>query len=727
MMRFGQQRTSQGISLSTRQVRWLGFGTLIAIIVLMSSSGYYQTTRVQKQLDIIDTEYRKPMEATDRLLTDFVEVRGLMTAFVIEEQSDVKPIVQATGKLLEDAEALREMALEPAPAKILDDFISTLKEYRTSMVAYSNELQLSRSEDSVRAWERNLLGIETRGHTFGGNLKKYMATRIAAKELEIRTLGNSLQSWNLWFGGIGITAGFLVAFLLQRALRQPVDRLITITQRVAEGDLTQGVQFIRSDEIGILAKAIGSMVENLQRMVLGIRDTFHALDTAAVKLEESAQQVSRETGFQSQEIGSVSASVETMSGKFLELTRSVKEMTEGLNQSSVSVQEMSASVKNVHSMADTMSREVDAISSSLVEMNQVTGQSLEFLNSLGKSSQRMADTVRRMAGATESVGKHAQESKGLAESVALMAASQGIPAVNNVLEVSRRNKDLVDNYSQVVFSLGERSASIGEILDVIREVAQQTHLLSLNAAIIANQAGEHGKAFSVVAEEIGKLSETTATNVKKIANVVKTVRTEVDEAVSLVADVKEQADTSIESAEKAGRILEDIARMSEQSTGMATEIAETSVTQVKQSGDILKLVEDNVTQVGQINKAAEEQKRGSDLIVNSASELSSIAEQLKRSTEEQSQASSSVSNTLSSINSFSRDVMSVMVEEEAKTREIVKSLQLVRDVSGTTLESMNSLIITVNELRELSSKLGPEMARFRVSENVGPDRPALEH
>jgi len=711
--------TVHAFALSTRQIRGLGFGTLIAIIAIMSASAYYQTVRVQRQLDIIDSDYRKPLEATDELLTDFVEVRGLMTAFVIEEQTDVAPILTATGKLIDDAQALQEMTSESAPMQILEGFISTLKEYRTAMVAYSNELQISRTSDSVRAWERTLLGLEKRGHKNGGDLKEYMAARIAAKEAEIRSLGISLQRWNLLFGVVGVLSGFLVAFLLQRALRQPVERLIKIAQRVAEGDLTRSVESSRSDEIGILAQAVGAMVESLRRMVLGIRDTFQALDTAALDLEESARKVSRETGFQTRETASVSSSVETMSKKFQELTGSVKEMTEGLDQSSVSVQEMSASIKTVHNMADTMAREVDAITSSLVEMNQVTGQSVELLNSLAKSSHGMADTVRRMAGATETVGIHAQESKNLAETVTQMAARQGIPAVNNVLEVTRKNKDLVDNYSRVVFSLGERSASIGEILDVIREVAQQTNLLSLNAAIIANQAGEHGRAFSVVAEEIGKLSETTATNVKKIASVVKTVRTEVDEAVNLVAEVKEQADTSIASAEKAGQILEEIGRMSEKSTGMATEIAATSVTQVKQSADILKLVEENVSQVAQINRAAEEQKRGSDLIVNSASELSSIAEHLKRSTEEQSQASTMVAKTIASTHLFSKEVMTVMEEEDAKTREIAKSLQVVSQVAETTLASMNSLMSTVNKLRELASKLGPEMARFRVSGDNG--------
>ena len=98
----------------------------------------------------------------------------------------------------------------------------------------------------------------------------------------------------------------------------------------------------------------------------------------------------------------------------------------------------------------------------------------------------------------------------------------------DAMETSRRS---VLDANSVVARLGQRSAEIGTILNVIDDIAEQTNLLALNASILAAQAGEHGKGFSVVAAEIRDLSERTATSTKEIGSLIHAVQEEVQNAL----------------------------------------------------------------------------------------------------------------------------------------------------------------------------------------------------
>ena len=105
----------------------------------------------------------------------------------------------------------------------------------------------------------------------------------------------------------------------------------------------------------------------------------------------------------------------------------------------------------------------------------------------------------------------------------------------------------------VVSRLGERSVAIGKILNVIEDVAEQTNLLALNAAILAAQAGEYGKGFSVVAAEIRELSERTASSTRDIANLIRSVQEEVGNALKTMPPARSSSRTACRSRTRRAR------------------------------------------------------------------------------------------------------------------------------------------------------------------------------
>ena len=115
---------------------------------------------------------------------------------------------------------------------------------------------------------------------------------------------------------------------------------------------------------------------------------------------------------------------------------------------------------------------------------------------------------------------------------AAQAAESGMKAVHETIEAMEHIRKAVVDANGVVSRLGERSVAIGRILNVIEDVAEQTNLLALNAAILAAQAGEHGKGFSVVAGEIRELAERTASSTREIGGLIQSVQQEVRNALT---------------------------------------------------------------------------------------------------------------------------------------------------------------------------------------------------
>src|SRR6185295_11431664 len=112
------------------------------------------------------------------------------------------------------------------------------------------------------------------------------------------------------------------------------------------------------------------------------------------------------------------------------------------------------------------------------------------------------------------------------------AAESGMDAVRQTIEGMEQIRGAVADSNEIVSRLGDRSAAISKIVNLIDDIAEQTNLLALNAAILAAQAGEHGRGFSVVATEIRELSERTAASTREIGGLIQSVQQEVRNALT---------------------------------------------------------------------------------------------------------------------------------------------------------------------------------------------------
>jgi methyl-accepting chemotaxis protein len=169
-----------------------------------------------------------------------------------------------------------------------------------------------------------------------------------------------------------------------------------------------------------------------------------------------------------------------------------------------------------------------------------------------------------------------------------------------------------------VEELGKSSDQIGRIIGVIDDIADQTNLLALNAAIEAARAGEQGRGFAVVADEVRKLAERTTKATKEIADMIRTVQEETKVAVAAMEEGTKQVEEGVTTTSRAGDSLKQIIHMSEQVGEMITHIATAATEQSSATEEINKNMD-------QIAKLVKESAEGAKESAKACQDLSSLA------------------------------------------------------------------------------------------------------
>jgi methyl-accepting chemotaxis protein len=254
------------------------------------------------------------------------------------------------------------------------------------------------------------------------------------------------------------------------------------------------------------------------------------------------------------------------------------------------------------------------ISAATEEMAAGAAEQSGQVNEVASSMEEMAKTIIENA-------QSAQQTAGMAGD-AKKAAEKGGEVMGQTIGGMRRIAEVVNKSGDAVRNLGSSSERIGEIVAVIEDIASQTNLLALNAAIEAARAGEQGRGFAVVADEVRKLAERTARATKEIAGMIKEIQTTTNDAVTSMEEGRGEVDNGIRLAEQAGTALTVIVTESQKVTAMITQIAAASEEQSKAGELIAKNVDG-------INGAIQENSKAAHQMAQTASDLSHLTHRLQ--------------------------------------------------------------------------------------------------
>jgi len=269
-------------------------------------------------------------------------------------------------------------------------------------------------------------------------------------------------------------------------------------------------------------------------------------------------------------------------------------------------------IDSLHELIGKMVQSIDELSGASV---QISSSSEEMAVGAQEQSSQISEVVAAVEQMTKTIMETSKNSSLAADASneAGNIAREGGKVVEETIQGMIRIAAVVQKSSETVQALGTSSDQIGEIVQVINDIADQTNLLALNAAIEAARAGEQGRGFAVVADEVRKLAERTTKATKEIAVMIKQIQKDTSEAVKAMRKGKEEADHGKALADKAGESLRGIIVGADKVVDIVTQVAAASEEQSTTSEEISKNIEsisnvirESTSGIQQIAKAAED-------------------------------------------------------------------------------------------------------------------------
>ena len=469
---------------------------------------------------------------------------------------------------------------------------------------------------------------------------------------------------------IAVIAALAIGIYLSMSIAKGVTAVGDGMRKISMGDVSTEVDITSSDEIGDMARAYGDMREYLVESAEIAGRIGNGDLTVDVKPKSENDALGNAFALMVGKLRGLIGEVRTTATS---LGDASNQLASAAQQAGQATQGISATTQQLASGAEQQTESVDST-------NTAIGQLSKAIKQIAQGSQEQAGQVEQAASIVGQVSKAVNEVAQNAQAAASGsqeandAARAGADMVAKTVEGMEKIESAVNMASEKIMELGTQSAEIGKIVTVIDDIAAQTNLLALNAAIEAARAGEQGRGFAVVADEVRKLAERVTDATKEIASLIDTVQKGVDDSIKATEDGAREVSEGAAQAREAGKILEQILGSVQAVSG----------------------------QVEQISAAAEEVSASSDEMVKTIDGVSAVVEQNSAATEQMSANSDEVSRAIESVSGIAQQSsaaaqeMSATAEEmSAQVEEVVASAESLSDMSQTLQEAVS--VFTIEE------------------------------
>jgi len=496
----------------------------------------------------------------------------------------------------------------------------------------------------------------------------------------------------------------------------PLARLTQSIQQVTQGNLQENVRVISQDEIGTLALNLSKMISNLRTMLGKIDSASGSIGQTSDQLTLHSEQIDQGAGLQASSVEETSASMEEMNQSNRQIVESIETLARSAEESSASILQMSATIDEVAKNVEVLSGAVEETTSSLQEMNASLQEVAANAEQLSTRNSEAMRSLQETENAIYAVGESASQTANLSEQVS-EDAEQGAKAVEMTIKGIERIRRSSEEAALVIDSLSGRAQEIGNILNVIDDITEETNLLALNAAIIAAQAGEHGKGFAVVADEIRDLAERTSASTKEIGDLIKSVQEGAQNAVATVFKSSKDVEEGVRLSQEAGSVLGQILKRARLSMERTREIAGAVSRQSEHAKEVMNFFGNINSMITQVAQAVQEQTKGGDLIFKASKRMEQVAQQVKRATREQTLGSKQITRAVENIAQIINYINSAQSEQLKNSQTVLEAIRHIRKVAEENSERVKEVKNVIEGLGFLARDLNEMVLQFKIGVN----------
>jgi methyl-accepting chemotaxis protein len=642
------------------------FSTVVVVV------GILGVLRVSTQKDAIFSEYVEPQKQISDIYSNFQSVQFKMLQLSMAEFAD--KFNENMANYGEKSESIDSAIVKLIASNYSDEITSDMKEVATIWENYKEVVaDAIISSAVIRDFQMAAIIATSSGEEVGQELLGKFTdinTKLVAKSDELNavitsTVDNAIL-WILISALLGTIAYLASAFKLAPTISKPLNNLRNIVREFAIGNYNVELKSDSKDEIGELTHSL-EILKNAQQEKISAAEQIaagnlvkvtpasdqdslaHAINKEVDALESLLSDA--ETLIHASEEGNLEYRVDTSKyeGAWQQLIMGINSIVDSivspLNESARVLTAMATGdfsnrftgdykghylkmQQDFNLLSDSLRNAIGGVAESAravaSAINEISSSTEEMAAGGAEQTQQASEMVSFVEEMTRNIISNTESANSMAENAEEQGvkAKEGGKVVSESISGMMKIAEVVEKSALTINGLGESSKKIGEITQGIDDIADQTNLLALNAAIEAARAGEHGRGFAVVADEVSRLADRTTKATKEITVMINQIQNETTEAVVAIEEGSEEVARGKDLVTRAGSVLETIIDGAEKVTELSVQVA-------KSSEDQSNSAEQISTNIEAIANVTRESTHGVEQVARSSEELQRLTEHLE--------------------------------------------------------------------------------------------------